>query len=131
MSDRDEWVGTPAELLGALETAGEAARLFRRSANGKVDAKGWPGAPHILTRRLNEVRSNLADLGIYIQQARGDARTIVITMRPVSSETSDGSVGSDGLKPLRHVRADATDATVATLPKPGPLDTQPREMLTI
>ena len=131
MSNHDEWVGTPAELLGALEIAGEAARLFRRSANGKVDAKGWPGAPHILTRRLNEVRSNLADLGIYIQQARGDARTIVITKRPIPSEPSVGSDGNVGANKVKRLQPVATDATVATLPEPGASDTQPREMLTI
>jgi Domain of unknown function (DUF3854) len=132
MSNRDEWVGTPAELLGALETAGEAARLFRRSANGKVDAKGWPGAPHILTRRLNEVRSNLADLGIYVQRARGDERTIVITRGPIASETSDGSDGSVGSEADAVLHPVATDATVATLPEPGqPIHAQKREMLTL
>ena len=132
MSGRGEWVGTSTELLGALEAAGEAARLFRRSASGKVDAKGWPGAPHILSRRLNEVRSNLADLGIYVQQARGDERTIVITRRLPSSETSVGSDGSVVIEADVVLQPVATDATVATFPAREQLPRAPqREVLTL
>ncbi len=42
---RNEWSGTPSQLLAALEEVGEQAKLFKRSANGRVDAKGWPSAP--------------------------------------------------------------------------------------
>ena len=76
MEGRTEWRSTPSELLAALEKAGEAAHLFRRNVSGRVEAKGWPGAPHILTRRPNEIRSNLTDLGIEIAELHGDQRTI-------------------------------------------------------
>lgn len=131
MEDRSTWAGTPSVLLTALEEAGETARLFRRSASGKVEAKGWPGAPHILTRRLNEVRSNLADLGIAIAGDReGERRTITITKgmltTPEDSVISVSSVtqarnyapeddATAGRRAALQAQPDATDASDATL----------------
>ena len=114
MEGHDEWSGAPTELLAALEDAGEDARLFRRRSNGKVDAKGWPGAPHILSRRLNEIRSNLTELGIEIVGGRGDER--VMTIRKVAAEgrqSGVNSVGSVGLNLPERTCPDATDATDA------------------
>ncbi len=131
----DEWSGTPSELLSALEEAGEATRLFRRNANGKVDARGWPGAPHILSRRLKQVMSNLADLGLTLASGRGDDRTITIRRASQQGgESSDGSVGSDGADSIPGGVPDATVATVAeiatfrvpSLPAPFPVVTRPR-----
>ena len=110
----DEWSGTPSELLDALEGAGETARLFRRNANGKVDARGWPGAPHILSRRLRQVMSNLADLGVTLESDRGDNRiTTIRRVTPQGGESSDGTVGSDGADSIPDDVPDATDATDA------------------
>ena len=111
----DDWSGTTSELLDALEGAGETARLFRRNANGKVDARGWPGAPHILTRRLKQVMSNLADLGVTLESYRGDNRiTTIRRVTPQGGESSDGIVGSDGADSIPDDVPDATDATDAT-----------------
>lgn len=120
MEDRDEWSGTPTELLAALEEAGVKARLFRRLVNGKVDAKSWPGAPHILTRRLNEVRSDLADLGLEIETQLGDRRLVTIR-RPAPQDAQDsvGSVSSDGSNPNDAGSADANDAADATFAPSG------------
>lgn len=116
VKDRPEWRGSPTMLLRALEQAGLSCGLLRSSPTGQISTKGWPGAPHILTRRLNEVRSSLADLGIEIVDARSGEREIVITKRPgQSSESSDGGDGSvtqvdpadDG-----SVAAVATDVTL-------------------
>lgn len=124
----EDWSGTPSELLDALEGAGETARLFRRNANGKVDARGWPGAPHILTRRLNQVMSNLADLGVTLERDRGDNRiTTIRRVTPQGGESSDGIVGSDGADSIPDDVPDATDATDAEIttfgvqPTPPPL----------
>jgi hypothetical protein len=114
MEGHDEWSGTPTELLTALEDAGEDAHLFRRRSNGKVDAKGWPGAPHILSRRLNEIRSNLTELGIQIVGGRGNER--VMTIRKVAAEGGQKSVtdvGSVGLNLPEPTCPDATDAADA------------------
>ena len=110
----NEWSGTPTELLAALEDAGENARLFRRRSNGKVDAKGWPGAPHILSRRLNEIRSNLTELGIEIVGGRGDERVMTIRRRAAEGgQSSVGSVVSVALNLHQSTCPDATDAADA------------------
>jgi hypothetical protein len=115
MEARDEWSGTPTELLAELEDAGEDAHLFRRRSNGRVDAKGWPGAPHILSRRLNEIRSNLTELGIEVGGDRGDKRAMTIRKIPAAgAESSVDSVGSVDLNLPERIRPDATDATDAS-----------------
>ena len=109
MEWREEWSGTPTELLTVMEDTGESIRLFRRNANGKVDDRRWPGAPHILSRRLKHVMSNLADLGLVLESGRGNDRTITIRRAsPQGAESSDGSVGSDGADSPAHIRPDAT-----------------------
>ena len=118
MGGKTEWSGTSTELLAALEEAGVRERLFKRTMSGKVDAKGWPGGPQILSRRLNEIRSNLADLGIEI--SRGDERAI--TIQRVGSEgvkSSVGSVDSVGTKLVGSHTKDGTDATDGIIPDSG------------
>lgn len=56
----DEWFGTPAELLTALNA--EATQL-----NISTKMKSWPKAPHILTRRVNELKTNLIAGGFDIE----------------------------------------------------------------
>lgn len=112
MESRDEWQGTPSELLGALEDVGVGARLLRQSASGNVSTRGWPGAAHVLSRHLNLVRNNLLDLGISIEERRGNSRLIVIRrdtrQEPESSDGSDASVVSN------LADRKLTDGTVAT-----------------
>ncbi|MEX2225372.1 MAG: hypothetical protein WEB52_02855 [Dehalococcoidia bacterium] len=117
MKTHDEWRGTPSAFLEDLEEAGNSARLFRRSASGKVESKGWPGAPHILSRRINDIRSNLRDLGIEIVESHGDERTIIVRrLTGDTGESSVGSVGSDGGRRMDERTTDGTDATNAELP---------------
>jgi len=68
-----EWEGTPSELLAELERLAEAHRVNTKAAN-------WPRAAHSLTRRLNEVRPNLAAIGITVTTRR-DGRHRVITLQ--------------------------------------------------
>jgi hypothetical protein len=114
MRSWEAWTGTPTELLVALESVAENARLIRRTASGKVEGKGWPGSPHILTRRINEIQSNLLDLGIEVVHRHGDERTVQLrrldTREP---ESSVGTVGSHEETPREQV-ADATDAGSAS-----------------
>jgi len=60
MERRGEWEGTATQLLDELEKVAREQRI-------STDAKGWPGAPHVLTRRLKEVQPNLAAAGIDVQ----------------------------------------------------------------
>jgi hypothetical protein len=55
MDDKQEWIGSATDLLANME---------RLAATMKV--KAWPKGPHILIRRLNEVKATLEDVGIFI-----------------------------------------------------------------
>lgn len=57
---RDEWKGSPSELLQALNA--EASQL-----NISTKMKSWPKAPHILTRHVNELKTNLIAGGFDIE----------------------------------------------------------------
>jgi hypothetical protein len=113
MAGRQDWSGTPTKLLEDLEDVAVTNRLVRRSPSGRIETKGWPGAPQILTRRMNEVRSNLLEAGIEVRKARDDERRIVITWL-AGGESSVDSVGTVDADRERMNPADATDATDAT-----------------
>jgi hypothetical protein len=117
MDGREVWTGTPTSLLIALEEAALKARLIQKTVSGKVDARGWPGAPHILSRRLNLIRSNLAEVGLIIKESR-DAERLLEIARVDESESSVGSVGYDDEQPGLHGDPDGTDATDGTSGEP-------------
>lgn len=129
MRDRDEcWTGTATDLLTDLEHAGDRAKIIRRSSTGKVETKGWPGSPSILGRRVNEVASNLAELGIVIERGHGDDRTITITKteggqregeRTESAVGAVGRVGQNGAGIDSPDGTDATDGIIGTSTSPA------------
>ena len=57
MDGKEEWEGTATELLEALSAL--------PSVN--VNDKAWPKRPNTLTRKLNKIRSALADYGIQVE----------------------------------------------------------------
>jgi hypothetical protein len=70
------WAGTAADLLTVLEEV---------ATDQKIDlkARSWPKAANALMRRLNEVRSNLLDLGIHVSsEPQGTHRQV--TFRKVT-----------------------------------------------
>ena len=79
MEKVEHWSGASSELLASLESVGVTAQLLRRSPTGKVDTRGWPGGPHILSRRLNALESNLAELGILLTRSHADRRVVTLT----------------------------------------------------
>ena len=64
MENRGSYEGTPAELLDELGQEAEQMKI-------KTTIKSWPGAPQVLTRRLNELKSNLRQGGIEVDTASG------------------------------------------------------------
>ena len=64
MENRDSYEGTPAELLDELGQEAEQMKI-------KTTVKSWPGAPQVLTRRLNELKSNLRQGGIEVDTTSG------------------------------------------------------------
>jgi len=103
---QSEWEGTPSELLADLEKLAEEHRVNTKAA-------GWPKAAHSLSRRLNEVRPNLAAVGIAVATRR-DGRHRVVTIRkvPANSVTCVTSVAGEE-EPL-DLATLPDDATVAT-----------------
>lgn len=72
LANTNKWSGTITELLHAL---GEVASRERISTLSKL----WPTAPNYVTRRLNEVRSDLQEIGInYEIKHMGAAKVITL-----------------------------------------------------
>ena len=88
MEDRDTWEGTPSDLLEDLD---------RKAKDEHLDVTGrhWPKAAHILTRRLNEVRPNLAAAGIRVGESRTGRRRMVTLERTPGSVTSVTGAATD------------------------------------
>jgi hypothetical protein len=64
MENRDSYEGTPAELLDELTQEAERMKI-------KTTIKSWPGAPQVLTRKLNELKTNLRQGGIEVHTTSG------------------------------------------------------------
>jgi hypothetical protein len=107
MEAQSEWEGTPSELLADLEKLAEEHRVNTKAA-------GWPKAAHSLSRRLNEVRPNLAAVGIAVATRR-DGRRRVVTIRktPANSVTCVTSVaGDEEMLDLATLPDDATEDSI-------------------
>ncbi len=72
MKATDAWKGSVDELLGVLEAVAEQERI-------DTHVSVWPKAAHILSRRLNEIKSNLKQTGIvFDKRSSGDAKIVTI-----------------------------------------------------
>lgn len=86
------WQGTSTQLLTELERIAEDQKINTKHSL-------WPKAPQALSRRLNEVKTNLETIGISITVARGTERIITIVRTGNTDNTvvkSDAIDGSDG-----------------------------------
>jgi hypothetical protein len=74
------WKGTATELLADLESVAAELKINTRH-------KTWPKAPNSLSRRINEVKTNLREIGIVIDSGARDSKTKVktIEIRKISS----------------------------------------------
>jgi hypothetical protein len=79
MDRNGEWEGTPSELLRKLEEEAEAQKIDIRD-------KLWPKSPVWMTRRLNEVVTNLADVGVLVEDNRA-AKNRKISLRRDMGDT--------------------------------------------
>jgi len=73
-NDKD-WVGNSTYLLSELEYDADVLKIDTKS-------KSWPKAPHILSRRLNEVKTNLRQVGIEIELGY-DGKQRIIKIRKI------------------------------------------------
>jgi hypothetical protein len=62
MNSRTEWTGTTTELLYELEQVAEVLKI--KTKNNKE----WPSAPNRLSRRINDIKTNLSQIGILIER---------------------------------------------------------------
>jgi hypothetical protein len=62
MDSRTRWIGTATELLNELEPVAESLKI--KTKNNRY----WPSAPNSLSRRLNEVKTNLREIGIIVER---------------------------------------------------------------
>ena len=90
MEGQSEWHGEPTELYSELEAMAESLKINTRT-------RSWPKSPSVLTRRINEVKTNLKEAGLTMEQApggvRGKRRIWTITQ---CSENAVGSVETVG-----------------------------------
>jgi len=75
------WKGKPSQLLTKLEEIAEDEKISTR--NGR-----WPKSPSALSRRLNEVKVNLEDVGIWFEVSKSGDRTIRVWKMPSKASMS-------------------------------------------
>lgn len=104
MIDKAEWRGSASDLLAELEAVAESKKINTR-------VRGWPKAPNSLTRRLNEIKSNLKDLGMDVDVGHIREGTMIAITPPKNKENTvtnapylsqirrDGCDDSDDISP--------------------------------
>ncbi|WP_088186818.1 hypothetical protein [Desulfosporosinus sp. FKA] len=105
MRKRSQWAGTTTELLTTLEFIADKEKINTRHGL-------WPKSASILSRRLNEIKSNLEDKGIYFDKRVGNSKELMI--RNINVQTAlvkgkvvpmDGStLSADEIKSLTMVK---------------------------
>ena len=64
MEDKTVWSGSPTKLLSELEIVAGFEKIDTTNSN-------WAKTPNVLSRRLNEIKSNLLDVGIEFERSIG------------------------------------------------------------
>lgn len=77
MNDKDEWSGTATELLKEMK------EYYKEDENIK-----FPKKPNALSRKLNELKTNLEEAGIKIEITSGRKRKIIITKTRKDAENT-------------------------------------------
>lgn len=117
MSDIDYWEGSAAELLTALNKVAEKEKI-------DVKARQWPKAANTLSRRLKEVRSNLADAGIEVNYYGHFKTGSKIVLQRISENTVT-IVTTSQTQENQHFQGDDTGddtelANKVSSPEPSP-----------
>jgi hypothetical protein len=108
IENKQEWEGTATELLAELEGVAIELKINTRH-------KSWPKAPNTLSRRINEVKTNLREVGITIDRHFLDHKTKArgrgIKICKVSSEPSEPSETENHAQVLGGFSDDANRQT--------------------
>jgi len=86
MEEQNEWEGSASSLLDLLEAIAEKEKISTKSG-------GWPRAANSLSRKLNEVKTNLAEVGIHIDSRKGTSGRRIITISKSAKKTA--TIGAD------------------------------------
>jgi hypothetical protein len=109
IAERGGFDGTPTELLAQVDIVAEELKM-------NSTAKSYPKSPNALSKRLNEIKSNLQDEGVTIISGskrspyRGVIRYITI-QRSSTSYTSSTAIQAESGKEGRCNDVDAVDDT--------------------
>ena len=114
MTQQDYWQGRCSDLLKDLESVCEKEKI-------NIKQRSWPKKPHTLTRRIEEIESNLADIGIKVTRDRTmTMRLLTITKHDANDATAkSGVMLSEGNFVSKMTPYDANDANDATSPSVG------------
>lgn len=87
MNSRVEWRGTATELLSKLNSEDEFADRY---------GSGFPKAPNMLVKRLNELKTSLKAIGIlYESENDGAVKTIILTKVDVDMNSGSSTKPDD------------------------------------
>ncbi len=84
MEDKPSWEGRAAELLAGLEELADLLRI-------NTKARSFPKAANTLTRRINEIKTNLLEEGLQFDIRKGEKCNILFLCK-VSGNTSRTSI---------------------------------------
>lgn len=90
MDGRDYWEGEPSELLAKLEALAHELGI-------NLEAREWPRAANVLTRRLNVLSANLLAAGVKLSTGTEKKRRRICLRRVVGGSLEVGD-GRDGIK---------------------------------
>ena len=109
MESRVEWFGTATELLAKLEDVAAENRI-------NIHDKLWPKTPNWLSRRINEVRTNLREKGITIDKNTSDNsnKELIIRKTQENTENSKLSILSYISTASQNYAQNRVDSTVDT-----------------
>ena len=87
MEDKVEWIGTATGLLAKLE---DVAAQHRINIHDKI----WPKTPNWLSRRINEVKTNLREKGITIEKDTSDNSNKRLIIRKTQKNTENCKIST-------------------------------------
>lgn len=86
MEDRQKWRGGPSGLLNELDAIAEEHKINTKN-------KSYPKAANVLTRRINEIKTNLLDEGIFFTTGRDEKGRRFITLE--GKDNTDNTDNTD------------------------------------
>jgi hypothetical protein len=106
LGDKTQWCGEPAELFTNLKEIGEQMDLTK---------EGWPKATHTMSRKLNSLAHNLAEVGIKVNISKGTRRIITISKESSERIPENASLPSKRLETAQQ--DDSEQDPSGTLPE--------------